>query len=426
MAGSPDPYDELPYRSLPVEWTAPERLALVSLLHGGPRSPLDGYRVLELGCGDGANLLPLAYYRRHAEFVGVDGAGAAIESAAARGAGLGLSNLSFVHADFAGAGARLSGKFDFIIAHGVVSWVPDEVRDALLVLCARRLRPGGLVYLNYNTRPGWTVRGMVRDYLLAETAGTTGLENRARLAQDCAARIAASLATDSPHPYVRLIANEFRLVADKHLSYIAHEYLATHNRPYWRCEFLDLVRRHGFKHVSDADFNYESGRLPEGLAGLLRDGNIAGRDPDQTIDLLCYRQMHSPILTQAPLDRSPPSPEELAALTVASCLVPCAGDDGGATTIQHPSGRRVEVPEPANQRALAKLRTVWPRGLPVREAFAEPDGVIDLLLHLQREGLVELRRVEPGDFGVDGGPLNALEAAAGYITTCYHTCEAVS
>ena len=47
-------------------------------------------------------------------------------------------------------------------------------------------------------------------------------------------------------------------------------------------------------------------------------------------------------------------------------------------------------------------------------------------LHLQRAGLVELRCVEPGDFGVDGGPLNALEAAAGYVTTRYHTCEAVS
>ena len=426
MVGTCDPYDELPYRSLPVEWTAPERLALASLLHGGPRPPLDGYRVLELGCGDGANLLPLAYYRRHAEFVGVDGAGGAIGATTARSAGLGLSNLSFVHADFVDAAARLSGTFDFIFAHGVLSWVPDDARDALLALCARRLRPGGLLYLNYNTRPGWTVRGMVRDFLLAETAGTTGLESRARLAQDCAARIASSLATDAPHPYVRLIANEFRLVRDKHVSYIAHEYLAAYNRPYWRNEFLDLVRRHGFDHVADADFNRESGRLPEGLAGLLRDGNIAGRDPDRTIDLLSYRQMQSPILALAPLRRLPPHPDELAALVVASCLAPCARDGGGATAFQHPSGRRVEVPEAANRAALTALRTLWPRGLPVREAFPEADRVMDQLLHLQRDGLVELRCVEPGDFGIDGDPLNALEAGAGYVTTPYHTCEALS
>ena len=368
MAGLPDPYDELPYRSLPVEWTAPERLALASLLHGGPRPPLDAYRVLELGCGDGANLLPLAYYRRHGEFVGVDGAGHAIEAASDRCAGLRLSNLSFVQADFSAAAERLSGAFDFIIAHGVVSWVPDEARDALLALCAQRLRPGGLLYLNYNTRPGWTVRGMVRDHLLAETAGTAGLERRARQAQDCAARITASLTAAASHPYSRLIANEFALVADKHLSYIAHEYLAAQNRAYWRSEFLDLERRHGFEHVADADFNHDSGRVPDGLEDLLRDGNIAGRDPDQTADLLCYRQMHSPILALGPIRRTPPSAEELAALTIASCLAPSDGEEDAAE-FQHPSGQRVDVPDAANRAALESLLEVWPRGLPVRDVF---------------------------------------------------------
>ena len=42
-----NPYDELPYFAYPIEWTAPERLALASLLHGGPRLSLDSYRVLE-------------------------------------------------------------------------------------------------------------------------------------------------------------------------------------------------------------------------------------------------------------------------------------------------------------------------------------------------------------------------------------------
>ena len=74
MRFSANPYDELPYKSFSIEWSAPERLALASLLHGGPRPPLEKYRVLELGCGNGANLLALAYYRRHAAFVGVDAA----------------------------------------------------------------------------------------------------------------------------------------------------------------------------------------------------------------------------------------------------------------------------------------------------------------------------------------------------------------
>ena len=219
-----NPYDELPYKCLPIEWTAPERLALASILHGGPRPLLDTYRVLELGCGNGANLLPLAYYRRHATFVGVDGALTQIEIANARKSALELSNIEFIRSNFFTAAQRLSGQFDFIIAHGIFSWVPSDVRDALLELCAQHLRPGGLLYLNYNTRPGWNVRGMVREFLLAQTAGTTNLRMRAQLAQDVAAKIVAAY-TAGEHPYSQLIVNEFRFVCENHVSYVAHEYL---------------------------------------------------------------------------------------------------------------------------------------------------------------------------------------------------------
>ena len=172
------PYDELPYRSYPVEWTAPERLAVASLLHGGPRQRLEGYRVLELGCGDGTNLIPMAYYRQHATFVGVDGARTQIAIANEKRTALGLTNVSFVGSDFQYAAAKLSGQFDFIVAHGVFSWISRDARDALLALCAERLSPGGLLYLNYNAKPGWNVRGLIRDFLMAQTAKITDLRVR--------------------------------------------------------------------------------------------------------------------------------------------------------------------------------------------------------------------------------------------------------
>lgn len=424
MVARSDPYNELLYKSLPIEWTAPERLALTSLLHGGPRQPLDAYAVLELGCGNGANLLPLAYYRRHATFVGLDGAGSQIKVANARRSALQLSNLTFVAADFADAAERLSGEFDFIIAHGVFSWLPDEIRDALLELCAGRLRPGGLLYLNYNSRPGWNVRGLVRDFLLAQTAGTTGLLTRARKARDTSARV-ASLTADE-HPYTQLIINEFRFVCDKDVSFIAHEYLAPHNQAYWRSEFLNLVRGHGLDHVADADFSYSSGRSPEDLAHWLRERKLTGRTLDDTVDLLCYRQMHSPILTRGPLSQSPPSPEEFANLMVASRLTACTQNGGGSSMLQHPSGCQVAVTVEAVRTGLAKLPALWPRGLPVGATFSNVSRVMDELMLLQRNGLIELRCIEPGDFRVRGGPLNGMEAPDGYITTPYHTCETVS
>jgi SAM-dependent methyltransferase len=419
-----DPYDELPYRSLPIEWTAPERLALASLLHGGPRHSLDSYRVLELGCGNGANLLPLAYYRRRAEFVGVDGSQGAIAIAETRRAELELANLELVHSSFLRASEKISGVFDFIIAHGIFSWVPEQTRDALFALCASRLRRGGLLYLNYNTKPGWNVRGMVRDMLLANTAGVTSLERRVALAQDVAAKLAASLEAAGDHPYTRLLENEFRFVRDSDRSYVAHEFLAADNHAYWRREFVALARRYGFEHVADADFNYSSGRIPADLPRQIAEAGLLGQPADDTVDLLSYRQLHSPILTLGPWARQPASEQELAGLVVASCLTSSHPDVSDTRMFRHPNGFEVEAKQEGMRAALERLRALWPRGMTASALFPADGLLMDDLRLLHAHGLIELRLWEPGDDAPPPGPLNEQERRwTGYWTTPYHTRE---
>jgi len=419
-----DPYDDLPYRSLPIEWTAPERLALASLLHGGPRPSLDGYRVLELGCGDGANILPLAYYRTHAKFVGVDGSQTAIATAEARRAELKLANLDLVHSNFLSADERLSGVFDFIIVHGIFSWVPEQTRDALFALCANRLRPGGLLYLNYNTKPGWNVRGMVRDLLLAESAGTTGLERRADRARDVATKIAAALEAAGDHPYTRLLASEFRFVSDSHVSYVAHEYLAADNHAYWRSEFAVLAQGYGFERVADADFNYDSGRIPTDLTRQVAEAGLCGQPVDDTVDFLSFRQLHSPILTLRPWTPRPPRGQELARLFVASCLTPSDPNPSGSWMFRHPNGFEVEAKHEVMRAALERIRALWPRGMTVDTLFGDADGLVSDLILLHAHGLIALRMVEPDDRTPPSGPLNERERGwGGYHTTPYHTRE---
>jgi SAM-dependent methyltransferase len=420
-----NPYDELPYRSLPIEWTAPERLAVASLLHGGPRAPLDTYRVLELGCGDGANLLPLAFYRRQGSFVGVDGAHSQIKIAAARKASLELTNIDFIPADFLTAATQISGQFDYILAHGIFSWVPQDVRDALLDLCAKRLRRGGLLYLNYNTRPGWNVRGMVREFLLAQTAEISSLQDRAQAAQDVAAKVVASL-TVGEHPYSQLLSNEFTFVCENHVSYVAHEFLTTDNNAYWRSEFLGLAGRYGLEYVADADFNYPSGKIPEDLGLRLMASGIVGRGLDDTVDLLCYRQLHTPILTRSPWTRQPPTIEEFSNLYIASCLTPCASSGPDHQMFQHPSGYQVEAKEEVIRTALNRLQALWPRGVRIGAVFPDVAQVMEDLQLLHRNGLIELRCIEPGESGESSDLLNRLEGRWGdYVTTPYHVREAV-
>lgn len=416
-----DPYDELPYLCSPIEHTAPERLALASVLHGGPRVALGGYRVLELGCGDGSNLLPMAYYRRQAHFVGIDGARTQVALAHERTAALGLENLRFIHADFEAADARLDGEFDFIILHGVFSWVPMAARDALLRLCARRLRSGGLLYLSYNAKPGWNIRGMVREMLLAQTSSIPGLAERARAARSVCHRLVEAMGGDE-HAYRRLMIDELCLVRDGDLSYVAHEYLAPDNHAYWRSELTALLAEHDLSYVADADFDQPWARLDADFTAWLVDEDITGRGLEDTIDLLLYRQLCSPIFTRAPLERRPLDVAELSALTLASQLAPLdATAHAVPLTFGHPSGYEVEVRDEPVRDALLRLLPRWPRGLPVGELFGDVDQAREDLELLHRNGLVSLRCIEPEACGVSPDALHRLQSSwSRHRTTPYH------
>jgi cyclopropane fatty-acyl-phospholipid synthase-like methyltransferase len=381
--------------------------------------------MLELGCADGANLVPLAYHRRHAEFVGVDRTYSAIGAAHERTSALALSNLTFIRADFLTADASLDGEFDYVVAHGVFSWVSDEVRDALLTLCTNRLRRGGLLYLNYNGYPGWRIRGLVREFLLAQTARGGNLRARAHAAQAAAAKMAATLST-SDHPYSRLMADEFRFVCDNEISYVAHEYLAEVNHAYWRSDFLTLMRRYGLRYVADADFNYWSGRTSPELGPQLDKERLAGRAVEDTFDLLSYRQLHSPILTNEAFEPRVPDVDEFGALVIASCLEASGVSDGGHPVFRHPSGYEVDARDAAIEMALRTLRPLWPRGMPIDALFPDVGEVMDDLRLLHRNGLIELRVAEVSST-TDVGPLKRIEGASGgYFTTPYHTREAAA
>jgi hypothetical protein len=220
------------------------------------------------------------------------------------------------------------------------------------------------------------------------------------------------------------LANEFAFVCENDISYVAHEYLTAENHPYWRSEFMTLLRADDFEYVADADFNYSSGRLPDGVESRLIDHHIIGRSVSDTVDLLCYRQLHTPILTRSPLVRAAARDDEFAALFVASCLSPCEPSDDGLPMFVHPTGYRVETRSPEIQSALEALHSSWPRGRLVGEMFPAVDRIMDDLRLLHRNGLVELRGTEPSQMELRSEPLHALEAAnGGYVTTPYHTRE---
>ncbi|HTB49367.1 MAG TPA: class I SAM-dependent methyltransferase, partial [Solirubrobacteraceae bacterium] len=133
-------------------------------LFGLDPAPACGCRVLELGCGDGGNALSLAQSLPGAQVLGVDASPGAIERGRRLGRAAGLANVELRCAMFEDLGEEL-GKFDYIVAHGVYSWVPPQARGALLDCAKRCLAPEGVAFVSYNAYPGSYLRDMARDML---------------------------------------------------------------------------------------------------------------------------------------------------------------------------------------------------------------------------------------------------------------------
>ena len=146
-------YDEVDYPSHVYPQTHPDRLATIAMLLGMNPVPVEACRVLEMGCGAGGNIIPMAFDLPESSFVGIDLAGSAIAQGRELIAALGLKNISLQQLDVMAFPSEL-GQFDYIIAHGLFSWVPEMVRDRILAICRAHLAAQGVAYISYNTYPG--------------------------------------------------------------------------------------------------------------------------------------------------------------------------------------------------------------------------------------------------------------------------------
>ncbi len=161
-------YNDVPYTSFPDPARHPDRLATIGTLLGLDVAPIATCRVLELACGDGSNLVPIAATLPNATFVGFDFAARPIARAQSMVRDLGLTNIRLLELDLRRLPADL-GSFDYIIAHGLYSWIPAEVRAHVMPLIARHLAPNGVAFVSYNALPGCHMRRVVWEMLKYHT-----------------------------------------------------------------------------------------------------------------------------------------------------------------------------------------------------------------------------------------------------------------
>ena len=290
-------YDDAPYKSKTFYYTQPGRQQMVLKLLGFKTPDLKNARVLEIGCSFGGNIIPFALENPKAEVIGIDLSSVQIEEGNRIIENLGLENIRLIHQNVLDFDEKL-GKFDYIICHGVFSWVNEEVQRGILNVIKNHLSENGSAIISYNTYPGWKNLEVVRDVMLFRDEM---LKSRGEPINESNAVRYGRGAIEFLSQFSILnekIKEGIKGIEDKDDYYILHEYLEDTNQPTYLYDFNKMLLEHGLIHVVDSDlmktFPNISNEIEEKLVAECGNDNIA---KEQYYDFLLDRQFRISIIT---------------------------------------------------------------------------------------------------------------------------------
>lgn len=363
----PTLYDEVLYPSALYQYTHPDRLATMARLFGLRTAPVESCRVLELGCGDGTNQIAMAYALPQSQFVGIDLAARPIAAGQETVKELGLSNITLRQLDLMQVPAELE-PFDFIIAHGVYSWVSDAVRDKLLELCGTLLTDNGVAYVSYNAYPGWHFRDLSRGMMLYHVAKFSDPDQK--IQQGLALLKFLAESKEEPDPYHAILKDELNLALTQPDTSIFHDNLSAINQPLYFHEFVEHAARHDLQYLSEANLetiHIESYTPPvRALLENLDPADIISRE--QYNDFLECRPFRRTLLcrNRITLDRTLPF-ESLYTLRLAADFRPVSEvpdlRSASPELFKGTAGAEIESSRPLVKAAFARLGTVWPQSI---------------------------------------------------------------
>lgn len=248
-------YSELGYKSMPFPFTTPATLEAYGILLGLQPPASKTARVLELGATYGGNIISQALYNPDAHFVGIELSQEHIEKGNEIIANAGLTNIELVQADIAALPKHI-GQFDYIIAHGVYSWVDNAVKDALMTVIDRHLVDNGLAYVSYNTYPGWHTMDEVRTLMLFANRYSESLNHKEKVLRG---KTIGSIIGSQILKYDNLkernskFLGALRSVMQKEEYYVGHDHLEPNNDPLYLYQFVEHLVEHNLSYVCDID-----------------------------------------------------------------------------------------------------------------------------------------------------------------------------
>ena len=366
-------YDVVAYPGRAFPQAHPERLAVIGKLFGMSPVPVTKCRVLEIGCSEGNHLIPLAYNYPDSEFLGVDLAVTAVSVGQKTIAELGLKNIELRAEDLLEFPAS-AGKFDYIVTHGIYSWVPQIVRDKIMAVCRDHLSPNGIAYISYNAMPGGHVRAIFRDMMRFHTRAVTDPAAKIAKARACI-RFVASGMTNSDDPLSKLMRDEVdRHLLDKDEGVLYHDDLADINQPYYFHEFMSHANQHGLNFLGEADYFELSARnFPPETAEVL--SRMQKDDPllrEQYMDFMKCRRFRQTLLVRqdAPFSDVRVA-RQIRTLAAASAIKPVSISPDLSVDVEakfkNPKGGMITLRQPLAKAAFLHLGSAYPRAVPFAE-----------------------------------------------------------
>jgi methyltransferase-like protein/2-polyprenyl-3-methyl-5-hydroxy-6-metoxy-1,4-benzoquinol methylase len=427
-------YDALPYTSDPFPSTHPSLVGAIARLFGLDAAPLAQARVLELGCAAGGNIIPLAARHPHASFVGLDLSSAQVAAARARIADLRLSNIEIRHESFSELSA-FDSAFDYIICHGVYSWVPGPLRETILRTCRENLSPRGVALISYNVLPGWRMLQALRDCFLLHAAADA--DPRQRVAQARALLQLLPQACPDAGAYRDFLVNQADRLLKSSDEYLAHEFLEEVNEPCSFREFVDAARGHGLAFLAEAELpSMILANYPPNMAAMVQKaGGNQLLATEQYIDMVSGRTFRHTLLVSAA--RAPQIDRRLSSERVEGLHFIGVGAleltrAAGGVTLAAPAGRRLHTDSGPLAEALARFVAAFPgsssvddlvQALPAAARNADGRALVrEGLLNMVINGLATARldavpaAARPGTLPV-ACPMVRAEAARGAATT---------
>lgn len=374
-------YDELPYRGHSFDATHPDSLAAHAILLGLTPPKVESCRVLELGCGNGSNLIPMAVTLPNARFLGVDLSNRHVEEGLEDIDQMRLTNIELRHADLLDFNSSY-GQFDYIICHGVFSWVPKLVREKILSICRDHLSPNGIAYISFNTYPGWHLPGAIRGALKYQASRGSSAKEAVALAREQLTFLMEAIRPGAQTTFANLLREEAKQLSNKPDTYLFHEFLEVENNPLYFHEFVKLLEGASLRYVGDVKFDCFDSKelLPEVHESVMAHAT-SFEDFEQQADFVKGRRFRNALIGQRDCDpRRPMDANRLTDLWLSSAAKAAAseiqlGEDHDAEFL-HEKGARVKTNDPVAKALLQFLIEQWPR----RVHFSEVQSSVSEIL----------------------------------------------